>query len=304
VGLAQSIRRIESTRASPQVRETYYRAIAVALVGNGALLVLKGYAARISGSSALFSDAANSASDMAYSLLMASGLWLALRPPDRTHPHGHERVESLVSVAIGVFMALAALEALRNALDALQGRFADPYAGWVVMVPMATALIKLMMYTRVRQLGQSVQSPAILATATDHLTDIYTAAVVLAGVLGARFEVPQADPVAGLLVAVWIFYQAARVGLDGLGQLIGSGGSIETEQAVIDAIAAVPGVLGIDKVIMEHVGPRLRVDIHVYVDGSTPVSEAHHISHAVREAVQALDGVDHAFVHLEPARDQ
>ena len=57
-----------------------------------------------------------------------------------------------------------------------------------------------------------------------------------------------------------------QVVLDGIGQLIGRAASIETEREIIDAIIAVPGVVGIDKVVMEHVGPRLRVDVHVYAD--------------------------------------
>ena len=299
--MAEQIRRVESTQVKATVRTIYYQAIIIALVGNGALLALKAYAARVSGSSALYSDTANSASDLAYSVLMMIGLWLSMRPPDRSHPHGHERIESLVSVAIGVFMVLAGVEALRGAVAAWGGRSSSVFGAWLLLVPAATALIKGAMYLRVKRLGTAVSSPAILATASDHLTDILTSGVVLIGILGARLAMPQADPIAGVLVGVWILYQAVRVVLDGIGQLIGRAASIETEREVIDAIIAVPGVVGIDKVVMEHVGPRLRVDVHVYADGAMPLESAHQLSHAVREAVQALDAVDHAFVHVEPA---
>ena len=115
------------------------------------------------------------------------------------------------------------------------------------------------------------------------------------------FAFPQADVIAGALVAMWILSQAGRVVLDGIGQLIGRGGSAEAEQAVTQAILGVHGVVGVDKVIIEHVGPRLRADIHVYADGAITLDEAHRISHAVRGVVEALDSIDHAFVHVEPA---
>lgn len=299
--MGEPFRQVDVARIDPAVRRVYNRAIVIALVGNGALLGLKAYAARVSGSSALYSDTANSASDLAYSLLMMLGLWLSLRPPDRSHPHGHERIESLVTVAIGAFMAIAGYEALRAALSAWRAPSGGAFAVWLVAVPLLTTLIKAGMYVTVRRLGRAVHSPAILASAVDHLSDIATSAVVLVGLAGALLDLVWADAVAGLLVAGWILYQAARVVMDGVGQLIGRAASVEQERAIVDTILSVDGVEGVDKVVIEYVGPRLRVDIHVYVDGSMSLTEAHVISHAVREAVQALDAVDHAFVHVEPA---
>jgi cation diffusion facilitator family transporter len=295
------VRKIERTEVKAGVRAIYYQAMSIALFGNGLLLAIKAFAARLSGSSALYADTANSASDVAYSLLMMAGLWLSLRPPDKSHPHGHERIESLVSVAIGLFMGYAGYEALDNGLSAWKGERQLDLTNWILLVPVFTVLVKGGMYTRVKRLAQRVNSPAILATAYDNLSDILTSGVVLVGIVGAKLAFALADPIAGVIVAIWVFYQAAKVVLDGIGQLIGRAGSIEAEKAIIDAIVAVPGVVGLDKVVMEHVGPRLRVDVHVYADGSMPLESAHKLSHAVREAVEALDYVDHAFVHVEPA---
>ncbi|MGI6367387.1 MAG: cation diffusion facilitator family transporter [Anaerolineae bacterium] len=299
--MTQGIRQIDISRVEPSTRGVYNRAILIALIGNALLLVLKAWAARVSGSSALYSDTANSAADLAYSLLMMVGLWLSLRPPDRSHPHGHERIESLVTVAIGAFMAVAGYEALRGALVAWRAKPNVGLQAWLLAVPLLTALVKTGMYISVRHLGRLVQSAAILATALDHLSDIATSAVVLIGLVAGIFRIMRADAIAGLLVAVWILWQAARVLLDGTGQLIGKAASRDEEARVVDTIMGVPGVEGIDKVVIEYVGPRVRVDIHVYVDGEISIRRAHEISHAVRDAVQALDGVDHAFVHVEPA---
>jgi cation diffusion facilitator family transporter len=302
--MADQIRRIETNQVSAAVRRVYYQAIYVALIGNGLLLAFKGVAAYLSTSSAIYADTANSASDLAYSLLMMVGLRFSLQPPDESHPHGHERVESLVTAAIGGFMAFAGYQAFANALSAWRGDRELAVEAWLMWVPIITGALKLGMYLRVRRLAESTGSPAILATAYDHLTDIYTSGVVLVGLVAAQFTVLWADPIAGMLVSIWIFYQASRVVLDGVGQLIGRRGSPELEQAAIAAIAAVPGVLGMDKVIIEHVGPGLRADIHIYVDGTTTLDEVHRISHAVRATVEALEGVDHAFVHVEPAEQR
>jgi divalent metal cation (Fe/Co/Zn/Cd) transporter len=62
----------------------------------------------------------------------------------------------------------------------------------------------------------------------------------------------------------------------------------------------VDGVLGVHRLIADYVGPQVRAELHVDVDGALPFLAAHEISNAVRDAVEALDEVDLAFVHLEP----
>ncbi len=296
-----NIRRLDRSTVSVTVQQIYRQATIIALVGNAVLLAIKALAAHLSGSSALYADAANSASDLAYSLLMLIGLWLSLRPPDRSHPHGHQRIEPLVSIGIGAAMGFAGYEALTNGLTAW--RLGAPFevSLWFVSVPLATVLIKVGMYLRVRALSSQVTSPAIAASARDHLADILTACVVLLGLIGHRLLLPQADPVAGILVSVWIFYQAASVIREAVGHLIGAGASPELEATAIETIRQVPQVLDIEQLILEHVGPELRADIHVIVDGDMPLREVHRVSHAIRDKVEALDGVDHAFVHIEPS---
>ncbi len=295
-----SIRRLDRTITPPSVAQVYRQATMIALVGNALLLAAKAVAAYLSGSSALYADAANSASDVAYSLLMLIGLWLSLRPPDKSHPHGHQRIESLVSVGIGLFMALAGYGALAKGLDSWRAGAPLTLSSWLLLVPAGTILVKGAMYVRVRALAQQVGSPAIAASARDHLSDVLTSGVVFVGVFGSRLALPQADPVAGILVSIWIFYQAASVVREAVGHLIGAAASPELEAAAIAAIRRVPEVLAIEQLIIEHVGPELRADIHVQVDGELPLRRVHRISHAIREAVEALDGVDHAFVHVEP----
>lgn len=296
-----NIRRLDRNTISDRIQQIYRQATLIALVGNGALLAIKALAAYLSGSSALYADAANSASDVAYSLLMLIGLWLSLRPPDSSHPHGHQRIEPLVSIGIGAAMGLAGYEALTNGLAAW--RQAAPYevSLWFVSVPLVTVLVKGGMFLRVRALSTRVTSPAIAASARDHLADILTAGVVLFGLVGHRLLVPRADPIAGILVSFWIFYQAASVIREAIGHLIGAAASPELEAAAIEAIRQVPEVLDIEQLIIEHVGPELRADIHVIVHGDMPLRQVHGVSHAIREAVEALEGVDHAFVHIEPS---
>jgi cation diffusion facilitator family transporter len=280
----------------------YRQAIIIALAGNILLLTAKGFVAWISGSAAIFAEAANSASDVAYSLLMVVGLWMSLRPPDLSHPHGHRRYEPLVSIVIGAMMTYAGIKAgltgyqtWRNGPQAITSVFA-------LMVPVLTVAIKWFMYKAVSRIGKEAASPALLASARDNLADVVTSTAALLGVALNRWVWPVADPVAAFVVSLWIFRNAGNVLWDSIKQLVGAAAPPELTQQVVDKVRAVPGVLGVHQVIIEYVGPQVRVDLHIDMDGRLPLEQVHRVSDAVRQAVEAMEEVDHAFIHVEPAQ--
>jgi cation diffusion facilitator family transporter len=294
----QSVRR-ESLDLSRQ--RLYRRATLIAIVGNGLLAVTKGAVAWFSGSSAVLSDAANSLSDTLYSLLMAAGLYLAQQPADESHPQGHSRFEPLVSLLIAVAMGAAGFTAVREgALRFFSGATAiEP--GWPTVALVGSALVKVAMYLLVGRIGRLVHSPAIRASARDNLADVLTSAAALLGVWGSRFVHPLFDPAAGVVVSLWIFRTAWEILYENLGYLTGRCAPPELTPQIITAASAVPGVLGVHQVISDYVGPRLRVDIHIDVDGEMTLRQVHAISDQVQARVEALPAVDLAFIHVEPA---
>jgi len=293
------IQRVDSDNICATTRRTYTRASLIAVAGNLLLMIGKGLAARVSGSSAVYADAANSASDIVYSLFMGLGLWVSLRPPDATHPHGHRRIESLVSLAIGMAMALAGVEAARTGFQTWQQGGHPTVTLWPIITLLSAALVKGWMYLAIRKIGRETSSPALLASAHDNLNDTLSSATALVGLLGS-IVIRELDSLAAFLVTLLILRGAWQVLSEGMNQLIGGGVSPEMHRAVVQAALAVPGVLDTDRVIIEHSGPRVYVDIHIQMLNQSTLDEVHRASHAVREAVQELPEVDHVFVHVEP----
>jgi len=293
------LQEVELDRVSPRTRRLYTLASALALVGNLALLLAKALASRVSGSSAIYADAANSASDVAYSVLMGVGLWCSLRPPDLGHPHGHRRIEPLVSLAIGGLMAFAAYQGARAGWGAWVAGTRPTLGTWPVVVLLGTGVVKALMYVTTRRLGNRANSPALLASARDHLSDTVSSATALIGLILSRWLFV-ADPVAAWLVSAWILRNAIEILRDGIDQVIGGAASPELRQAIIEAVQGVSEVIEAERVIIEHVGPQVYADIHIKMDGEATLYRAHYVSHIVRETVEALDDVDHAYVHVEP----
>lgn len=282
-------------------RDSYYwTAIIITVIGNVSLAVGKSIAAKLTGSVALYADAANSISDVLYSVLMAFGLWMAIQPPDMSHPQGHSRFEPLVGLGVAFSMGIAGYEASRAAIERFISGATAIDLGIPALVLGISALIKAGMFIWIRFIANKVHSPSLRATAADNLSDVLTSTAAFIGILGAHFIAPVLDPAAGLLVAAWIFRAAFMAARENLKYLTGGGADETLRNRVIDEIMEVEGVLRVHHLITEYAGPQLVVDVHINVDGNVPLKKAHAINDAVIERLEAIDEIDRAYVHIEP----
>jgi cation diffusion facilitator family transporter len=284
----------------PDTSRLYRNALIVTIVGNVLLAVSKGFVAWLSGSVALYADAANSISDVIYSFLMVFGLWAALRPPDLSHPQGHSRFEPLVGLMVTLSMGVAGFEAARAAITRfLEGAVAiEP--GWPTVVLLVSAAVKAGMFIYIQGIAAKLSSPTLATTAKDHLSDVLTSCGAFVGALGSTYIHPLLDPIGGLLVAAWIFRSVIIAGKENLDFLTGAGASPELRQEVVRLASAVPGVQRVHHTMTEYVGPRLVVDLHINVDGKMTLDEAHGIADEIINRLEGMPEIDRAYVHIEP----
>ena len=152
----------------------YRQALIITLVGNLFLAILKGIVAYISQSAAIFSDAANSISDVVYSLLMVLGLWVAMQPPDLSHPQGHSRFEPLVGMLVTLSMAFAGFTAANNSFQRyLEGGEIVKW-GLPTIVLLTSAALKAGMFVSISRIARKLSSPTLRTTAKDNLSDVLT----------------------------------------------------------------------------------------------------------------------------------
>ncbi len=291
------------TRAAtpqPERRQQYNTAMAITLAGNVLLAISKGIVAYLSHSVAIYADAANSASDVLYSLLLIAGLRIAQQPPDLSHPQGHSRFEPLIGLVVSISMAFAGFEAARASIERFMsgGLAVDP--GLPTLVLLASAGVKWGMFTVIRRIAVRVNSPALGAAARDNLSDVLTSVAALAGAFGSHSIHPLLDPIGGLLVAGWIFRAAFRAGRENINYLTGAGASPELRKQIADVASAVPGVHEVHHVMTEYAGPSLVIEIHINVDGNISLFQAHDIADEVSAKLEELPDVDRAYVHIEP----
>lgn len=288
----------------PEKINAYKIALIITLAGNILLAVGKGIATYFSDSTALYADTANSVADVVYSLAMVLGLWLSIQPPDLSHPQGHARFEPIVGLIVAIMMGIAGYEALRAAINRFLSGGASIDLGLPSIALFASALLKFAMFFFIKKLAQKADSPSLRVTAKDNLGDVLTSSAAFIGILGSNLLHPTLDPIAGLIVSLWIFKAAYDAGRENLAYLTGAGADDELRQKIIQTAREVPGVKNVHHMMSDYVGPKLVVDMHINLPGEVSLDEVHTVEDAVVQALEAIPEVDRAYVHVEPLEDQ
>jgi cation diffusion facilitator family transporter len=283
-----------------QSRQAAFAGLAVALLLGAAKLAggLWGH------SIALLSDAVHSLGDALASAAIWGALLWAQQPADREHPYGHMRVEAVAGSNVALLLILSALAVGWEALHSLMEPAEKP-AAFTLVIAAASALLNEGLYHYSNRIARRTGSRAVLAAAWDKRLDALGSLAVLAGVALARYAGPAwhaADHFAALAVAVIILWAGGSLFWASLHELMDRQADPDMLNEVRRQAGTVPGVSGVEKLLVRKAGLEYLVDIHIEVDPELSVREGHAIGHAVKDhLLKALPTVKDVLVHLEPA---
>ena len=235
-----------------------HRATRVAIAGNGLLFAVKAAAGLATGSIALVSDALNSLVDVAASVGIAYSVAVARRAPDPGHPFGHQRAEPLAALGVAIFTAILGVLVARAAVERLlQGVEPIRAPGWAVGTLLLSMIGNLVLARYLRNRGEALDSPAILANAVECENDIWASLATLAGVAGAALGAPVVDAIAGAVVGLWIIVAGYRFGRRNIDYLMGASPGPGLLEEIRAGALSVPEVRGVQDERAPHVGPRV-----------------------------------------------
>lgn len=270
------------------------------------------YLAGIFGSSsAMIADATHSLSDLLTDFVVYFGLFAAEKPADTCHPYGHGKIEAVLSAVCGVSLLLAAgglfFSGGVKIIDVLFTESVMPAPGISALIAAGVSVaLKEWLYRYTVAGGRRLGSSALIAKAWDHRSDALSSVGTLAGIGGAFFGGERwrvLDPLAALVVSVFIVMAALPVLRDSLDELIERALPDELEEELRSVILSVAGVRSFHKLKTRRIGRSIAVDVHIQMDGSLSLGEAHDISKRVEEGVWRLFGHDsHVSLHMEPDR--
>lgn len=252
---------------------------------------------------ALLSDAVHSLGDALASAAVWGALLWAQQPADREHPYGHARAEAVAGCNVALLLVLSGLWVGWEALSTINVP-APPPAVYTLAIAAASVLLNELLFRYSRRVAQRTGSRAVLAAAWDQRLDAFSSLAVLAALALVRWGGPAwraADHVAALLVAVVIVWAGSSLFWGGLHELMDRQADPDTLATVRREAEVVPGVRGVEKLLVRKAGLEYLVDIHVEVDPELTVREGHAIGHAVKDRLlERLVTVKDVLVHIEP----
>ena len=283
----------------PKSRAT--RAALLAIGANAFLLALKVAATNLSDSLTIFSETLNSLADVVSAVVILLCVRWALQSPDAEHPFGHRRAEPIAGLVVAIFTGILGFEVCRTAvLDLWRGELPARIGPYPIGALFITVGLKLWLTVYFQRQGGRLNSPALRAAAIDCRNDVFVALQGLIAVVVAELRLPLLDTCSALLIGGYILYGGHRIGMENIDYLMGRAPDADLLGRIRTAAEQVPGVYRAEQITGHYVGTFVHVEVTVVVDGRMSTVDSHEIAEATRAAVEGLESVDRAFVHIAP----
>ena len=267
---------------------------------NVILFAGKFIAGMLSNSIAITADAVNNLSDAGSSLITLIGFKLAGQKPDTEHPFGHGRMEYISGLAVSAAILLMAYELAKDSINKIIKPQETEFSVLIAGILLASICVKVYMFYYNQSVAKKIDSPAMMATAKDSLSDSVATGVVLLSAVVSHFTSLKIDGYCGLLVALLIFYAGYSAAKDTLDPLLGQKASEEFEQEIEDLVMAHKEVCGIHDLFVHDYGPgRQIISLHAEVPADSDFMMIHDVIDNIENELRKKLGCD-ATIHMDP----
>ena len=287
-----------------------YRVTLVGFAVNLVLSLAKLAAGVFGRSGAMVADAVHSFSDLATDVVVIVFARISAKPRDDGHDYGHGKYETLASILISMALGVVGVGILVNSIGAVRSVLDGgvlPRPGLVALVAAVLSIAaKEILYRYTVREGRAIDSPSVVANAWHHRSDALSSLGTLAGIgcayfLGDKWRI--ADPIAALVVAVFIFKIAFDLIRTGLDELLERSLPEDVEEEILRVVAANPEVREPHNLRTRRIGASIAVEVHVRVDGAMSVCRSHELTEDIERRLRARFGEGTMIaIHVEPLK--
>ncbi len=273
----------------------------IGMIGNILLSILKFAAGILGHSSAMIADAIHSASDIIASFFVYIGIKISKKPADEDHPYGHFKAEVVTTLIVGVMLWMAGVEIIKTAIETIRsGDIQTP--GMIALVAAAISIgVKEIMYRFTYKAGKKINSPSTIANAMDHRSDAYSSIATLIGIGAAIMGFPIMDPIAGIVVSLFIFKMGYEIVVEAVKQIMDENAGDDMVEEVRTLTENVEGVVDSHGIRIRQSGSVYLIDMDIVVDGTITIKKAHDICEDVRiELHDKMERIEEVRVHIDP----
>ncbi len=278
------------------------------IIINIVLALVKIITGWIGNSTAIMADGFHSASDLLSDFGILATLRISRLPPDRKHPYGHRKVETLTAFLLGITLSLIGLYFTYNGISKIihlyRGSLSYEISPVVVIGAILTVIAKEWIYQATKKVGKELNNNSITANAWHHRSDALSSACTAIGVSmaiwgGSAFLIM--DPIMTIFVAFFIIKTAVSILRQNGSILLDAGANEELTQSMRKIVSNIHGVKDVHEIRSRYHGNDLFVDLHVVVDPQWTVQRSHDLCEDIETCLkQNIEIIFDIVIHIEP----
>ncbi len=280
------------------------RAAAYSVASNITLVILKLVIGILSGSVSIISEAIHSANDLLAALIALASVRISDRPPDKEHPFGHGKAESISGAIEAGLIILAAIWIVVEAVKRLISGREVEHLGWGAAVMLISVLLNTAVSRYLFKVARQEDSLALEADAQHLATDVYTSLGVAVGLVivwitGWHFI----DPLAAIAVALLIGHIGWKLTVNASKHLMDHGLPPDEVQRIERIVGAEPRVRSWHDLRTRKSGSQRHVDFHIVLRSDSSLMEAHEVADNLENQIKAELPQVHVVIHTDPFDD-
>ena len=283
----------------------------VTLVGgavNVILLLFKFVAGIVGHSAAMVADAIHSLSDFVTDLIVLVFVRISGKPEDKSHDYGHGKYETLAMTIIGMALLAVAVGIVYSGMTKIiawaNGTQLEAPGMLALWAALLSVLLKEGVYRYSMVKARQLNSQAVEANAWHHRSDALSSIGTAVGIggaifLGQRWTV--LDPIASVIVGLFIVKVSVDLLRDGIGDLMEQSLPDVIEDEILGLVASLPDVVEPHDLRTRRIGNHYAIELHILMDGDITLREAHDKASEVEDLLRERYGEEtHIAVHVEP----
>ena len=290
--------------------KSIYRVTLAGSAVNVVLLVFKFVAGFLGGSAAMIADAVHSLSDFITDVIVLLFVKLSAKPEDSDHDYGHGKYETLATSLIGLALMFVGIMILYNGVCSIASAIMGSPLPQPGMIALAAALVSIALkewaYRFTVKVGRKCESQAVIANAWHHRSDALSSIGTAVGIggailLGEKWAV--LDPIAAVVVSVFIIRTAWQLTKQSAGELLEQSLPADMEREIVDIVAREPMTSEVHHLRTRRIGSHIAIEMHLRMPGDISLYESHqHATHIEQKLRKRFGASTHIGLHVEPLK--
>ena len=277
---------------------------------NVVLLVFKFVAGFFGGSAAMIADAVHSLSDFITDVIVLLFVRLSSKPEDSDHDYGHGKYETLATSLIGLALLCVGVMIMYNGVHSIVSAVMGNPLPQPGMIALAAALVSIALkewaYRFTAKVGRECESQAVVANAWHHRSDALSSIGTAVGIggailLGDKWAV--LDPIAAVVVSVFIIRTAWQLTKKSAGELLEQSLPAEMEREIETIVAREPMASEVHHLRTRRIGSHIAIEMHLRMPGDISLYESHQHATNIEQKLRKRFGAStHIGLHVEPLK--